>query len=422
MSGHLSPGGGGVDHCLVLLEEADRLLRFAGLDVDGLGACRMHHARDELQVVDLVHAGVHTLEGVHRCGDVAGDRHAQTVRLGADRLDDVGLQQGVQLDLLEAGGMVPVHDCRGFLGSFYVHRAERCGAAAIDEASEQQPGAEAVLCVDGLSHRGQELKLSAAVAGCCHSGGQECGAELDAGVVGVHLPEPGQQVHSFLMQHANVRRQSDLVCCACCDYAAVADDYRGVRYGGTTCAIDEGRADDGKASRCLGRDLLVELREVFHLLSDAAVHELIEGGFVLVVDDLHGQAAGEGNDRGKLVVLVEPEDLAAKHEVRDGVSLEAHGAAGERKVILSGEFDFDGRGQWVGAQNGQSRGLMVGLPVAHHHHLFRHGRCAEQNERGLRQGHGSVLLTLVDGGGAAADLGDLRGCRACAAGAFLFEP
>lgn len=70
--------------------------------------------------------------------------------------------------------------------------AEGVGAFAVDEAGEEEMRAELMLLVDGVADGEEELELAAAVACGGDADGEECGAEGDAGVVGVHLPQAGK--------------------------------------------------------------------------------------------------------------------------------------------------------------------------------------------------------------------------------------
>ncbi len=62
-------------------------------------------------------------------------------------------------------------------------------------------------CVDGVADGGEELELAAAVAGSGDAGGEQRGAELDAGVVGVHLPEAGEEGFAFGVDDAGSGRE-----------------------------------------------------------------------------------------------------------------------------------------------------------------------------------------------------------------------
>ncbi len=75
-------------------------------------------------MVDLVHAVGDAVEGVDGGGDVAGDGEAAAVGFGGDGAEDVGLELGVDLDLLEGGVGVEVDGVDGFGRGFGVDGAE----------------------------------------------------------------------------------------------------------------------------------------------------------------------------------------------------------------------------------------------------------------------------------------------------------
>src|ERR1700678_412553 len=140
----------------------------------------MHDSRDELEMVDLIHPCVDAFEGVHRRRNVASDRHAEAVCFYTDGFDDVGFEQGVELDLFEAGGVVSVDYCGGFFGLVNADCTKCGGSGSVDESGEEQARAKGVLGVDCLPDCGEELKLAAAVASGGDSGGKEGSAKLYA--------------------------------------------------------------------------------------------------------------------------------------------------------------------------------------------------------------------------------------------------
>ena len=99
---------------------------------------------------DVIHAGRRGLLDRHAVGDVAGDGHAEPVRLGADRLDDRRRDEAVDLDLLEAGVVILRDRLLRLFRRRRVVDAERVGAAAVDEAgrddarTERAPGRDRV--------------------------------------------------------------------------------------------------------------------------------------------------------------------------------------------------------------------------------------------------------------------------------------
>ena len=66
------------------------------------------------------------------------------------------------------------------------------------------------MLLDGVARGDQEFELAAAVARGGLAGGQEGGAELDAGEVRVHLPQAGQQCLTTGVHHRHALGDGDL--------------------------------------------------------------------------------------------------------------------------------------------------------------------------------------------------------------------
>jgi len=109
-------------------------------------------------VVDLVHAIGDAIEGVDGGGHVAGDGQAATVGLGGDGTQDVGLDLGVDLDLLEVRIGVGVDGGDGLGGRLHIDVAEGERTTAVDQAGQEEMWSECVLVVDLVAEGGEELE------------------------------------------------------------------------------------------------------------------------------------------------------------------------------------------------------------------------------------------------------------------------
>jgi hypothetical protein len=187
VAGHLTPTERRVDHDLLLDEKGDELSGAGGVE-DGcsegfFAAVGEHGSRDELEVVDHVHAVGYALEGIDRVGDVAGDGEAAAVGFGADGAEDVGLELGVDLDLVEVGVGIGVDGVDGLGDGVGIDGTKGQRAAGVDEASEEHARAEVVFGIDGVADVDKEVELAAAVAGGGDSCGEQRGTELDPGIM-----------------------------------------------------------------------------------------------------------------------------------------------------------------------------------------------------------------------------------------------
>ncbi len=124
----------GIDDGLVFLEKLNRFLRLSGIDVDGAAASAgaAHHIGHIIQMVDLIHTAFDAFESVHRLRDVAGHRHAPAMGFIGNGANDGRCQEGVQLDLLETGFVVAIHDGAALLWSLRCHMSEGFDASGVD--------------------------------------------------------------------------------------------------------------------------------------------------------------------------------------------------------------------------------------------------------------------------------------------------
>ena len=110
-----------------------------------------HHTGQILNMVDLVHAVLNALNGIHAEWDVAGYGHSQAVRFSGNNFQNVRLHRAIDFDLLKAGGFVFLHLLARLLRRVHANHAQRERPAAIHHARHHQPGPYA--CVLRQWHR-----------------------------------------------------------------------------------------------------------------------------------------------------------------------------------------------------------------------------------------------------------------------------
>ena len=115
-------------------------------------------------MIDLIHAGFHALERVERLWHVAGDGHTHAMGFAGDGFDHFGRKEGVQLDLLESGGMITLHHCAAFLGRLGGYVAEGFQTARIHQTRQQQTRTEGRTLLDGIALRDEVVEFAAAIA------------------------------------------------------------------------------------------------------------------------------------------------------------------------------------------------------------------------------------------------------------------
>ena len=123
----------------------------------------MHHLRNIVEMVYLIHSGFDAFESIHGCWDVAGNRHAKSVGLGREGHDNVWLEQGVDLDLLESRGMIACYYGARLFRSVRAHRAERGWAAGVYQTRQQQAWPQGMLFFNRISFGHQKIKLASAI-------------------------------------------------------------------------------------------------------------------------------------------------------------------------------------------------------------------------------------------------------------------
>jgi hypothetical protein len=181
-----------------------------------------------------------------------------------------------------------------------------------------------VLDFDGVPDFGdEELELTAAVARGGDAGGEERGAELDAGVVRVHLPQAGQDGLAVGVDDAGAGWEcvrslranggDALLRMMTVEFSTAGAPVASMRRAPTMAKLMEAEWARGAG----------EVGEVEHLLTDAALDEGVEGGAVLVEDFFLRQAASEGHESGDAFAVVHPKDFATEDEIGDGVAGEA---------------------------------------------------------------------------------------------------
>src|SRR6185437_14368940 len=119
-----------------------------------------------------VHAVLDAREGGEAVGNVSGDGHAQAVGLGGNGAQHVGLDQVVDFDLAEAGGVVPVHHGAPLGGGVGPVGGEGSGAAAVEQAGHEQVGPEGLVGAEQLVQCDEKAELAAAVARRGDTGGK----------------------------------------------------------------------------------------------------------------------------------------------------------------------------------------------------------------------------------------------------------
>ena len=156
-------------------------------------AGRAQHARDVVQMVDLIHPGLDAGFRRERLRHVAGHRHAERVRLVGDDLDDLRREVRVELDLLEAGGVVALDGRARFFRRLGGDVTERARAARVDETREQHARSNRVIVLDRVADGDEKVELATAVARRRDARGQMRRPEFHARRVRVHLPQARQQ-------------------------------------------------------------------------------------------------------------------------------------------------------------------------------------------------------------------------------------
>ena len=98
----------------------------------------------------------------------------------------------VDLDLLEAGVVIAPHPGDALLGRAGAGEADAGGSVTIDDAGGEEPRPDALAAVEHLARAEEEVELVADIARGGDAGGEVDRSPLHLGVVGVHLPEAGQ--------------------------------------------------------------------------------------------------------------------------------------------------------------------------------------------------------------------------------------
>ena len=293
--------------------------------------------------------------------------------------------------------MVAAHHGAAFIGRFGGDVAEGFQAARVNQSREHQARAQRALR-GGIALRHQVIEFAAAIARRGDAGGEQRGAELYAGEVGVHFPQSGQQRLALCVDYRHAARNGDRGARAGGRDAAIAHDHDGILDRRAAGGVDQRGAGDGVGAGSFRRHRTAERREIRHLLRDARAEKLRQRGFVFGAHGFHGQSAGERHGRRELPFGVHPQDFAAEHQVGGRVAFERYRFAVYGNGIAPRKRNFHGWGAGLRAQHGQLRRLSVRQPIPHHGHLDREGRGPEDGEITRGKIGGSGGAGFVDGG------------------------
>jgi len=197
-------------------------------------------------VVDLVHAGLDALNCGHAIGNVAGDGHAVVMGALGDDGDEGGRDGAVDFHLQRTGGVIAVNDSDGFSGRGGGDGADGVRAGAVHDSGHVDVGTDAAAAVDGIFDGGDEVELVAAVADVGDSGGEIDGTPLDLLVVGVHVPQAGEDEFAGGVEDGGILRNLDFVARAGSDDGVASGEDDGVGDGRGSGAVDESAAGDGE--------------------------------------------------------------------------------------------------------------------------------------------------------------------------------
>jgi hypothetical protein len=97
-----------------------------------------------LNVVNLVHAGVHAVIDIHPLRDVPGDRHSVLMGFVTNRFHHLGLKGTVKLHLLESGVVIRLHPLRGICRRVHAFDAQRDRTVPVHDPGQQHVWSEAL--------------------------------------------------------------------------------------------------------------------------------------------------------------------------------------------------------------------------------------------------------------------------------------
>ena len=148
-----------------------------------------HHAADEADVVDLVHARFDALKAIHSLGHMPSDGHTHPMGLGRYRLHHLRREAAVELHLLKAGVVIFPHLRHGLVRRCNPLNPDGSGRIAVDDTRQQHPRTDPLPCRDGIPDRANEVQLIAHVPHRRDAGGEVNRTPLDLFIVGMHVPQ-----------------------------------------------------------------------------------------------------------------------------------------------------------------------------------------------------------------------------------------
>ncbi len=223
-----------------------------------------------MELVDHVHAVIHTVICVHADRNVPSDGHAKLMRVGADSSHIVRLHRAIDFDLLKSGIVILGDPLLRVVRIVNAIDANRVGAVAVDDAGQQHVRPQRLAAVHGIPYLGDEVELIADVPHCGNSRSQVDRSPLHLLEVCVHIPQPGDDVlagdvdalRAFWNLDAAARANGY-------DLTATGDDGR-VRNRRLAGAIDEGCAYESEGAGAASGKRGAQLGEQRHLIMRCA--------------------------------------------------------------------------------------------------------------------------------------------------------
>ena len=237
---------------------------------------------------------------------MAGDGHAEAMRLGDDCPNDGRREEVVQLDLFETEVVVSPHDGASLLRRRGIDRSERVGTAAVHQAGYKRSRPEGAVCSDCVAKGDDEVQIISHVSHGRHARGEVHGSPLHLHDVGVHIPQAGHDRLSSHVNPARAARHGRRCARTRRDDPSTGDDDSGIGHRRRTGAVDEGSANErygAGGERC---NRVRHAREIRHAVARAAGHQ---GGQVRLEPFPHcieRQAAAGGRDRRQATGAVQP--------------------------------------------------------------------------------------------------------------------